>query len=243
MGKPLISDAAMRGMYEAMQRMRIAKRDPAVLSGCTRTQRIVLQDEPESLLAALLSQVRRRDNLLTHGNNPLLPAALAACFTADAAPKVHTCAGTAEECAAVAVGMALRAADRLRSANMPAATGDQPPRTVVLAILNEFPALKGALQLIEQHDLPVLLIVGGDVESRADAQRRLQSTKVPVMPVDRTDAVAICRVTQECMLRARNGWGGAVMHAASMPGSADPLLLLRQHLENRSLLSTGFTPS
>lgn len=237
MGKPLISDAVMHGMYETMQQMRSAQREAGGGGGHTRSKHAALQAEPEALFAAMFSQLRRRDTLLTQDTRPLLPIAQAAYFPTDTPMTVHTCNGTVEECAAVAVGMALRAAERLRDTNGPTLLSGHPPRPVVLAMLNNPAPMKGVLQLIEQHDLPVLLIVGGEVESRADSQRRLQTTRVPFMPVDRSDAVAICRVMQECLLRARNGWGGAVIHAAPMPGSSDPLLLLRKHMEKRGLFA------
>ncbi len=240
MGKPLISDAALRGMYEAMQRIRAAKRQ---VGDHTRAERSALQAEPEALLVALLSELRRRDTLLTEGPRSILQTALSAYFPIGNAPAVHTCNGTVEECAAMAVGMALRTAGKLSGKNVQPGSGDQPPRPVVIALLSQLSAWKGTLTLIQEHDLPVLLIAGGEAESRADAQRRLQSTRVPIMPVDRCDAVAICRVMQECLLRARNGWGGAVIHAAPMPGSSDPLLLLRQHMDKRGLLTEVLPPA
>ncbi len=218
----------MRGMYETMQRMRAAKRNPETVPGTSRADRAALQAQPESLLAALLSQVHRRDTLLTQGSNPLFTTALSG-FFADGAPRptVHACPGSDEECAAIAAGMALRYADTVR--------GDG-ARPVTIAVLEGFPPLKGVLQLVQERDLSLLLVVRGQPESRADAQRRLLGTKVPVLPVDEADAVAICRVAQETLLRARNGWGGAVIHAIPMTPVADPLVLLRQHLEKRGLV-------
>lgn len=237
MGNPLISDAAMRGMYDTMQRMRSARRDTDRFSKLPRAERGTAQAEPESLLAALLSQVHRRDTLLTQGTHPLLPVALAGYFSEDARPAHHSFNATGEECAAVTTGMALRALGRIRAAGMGTPVADPAPLPVFLCLLREFPKLTTVLTLMEQDDLPVVLVVGGPPESRADAQRRLQSTDVPVMPVDWADAVAVCRVAQESFLRARSGWGGAVIHATQLPGSLDPLLLLEGHLAKRGLLS------
>lgn len=239
MGKPLISNAAMRGMYETMHRMRSAKQDPARFSSMPRSERTAVLAEPESLLAALMSQVHRRDTLLTQGASPLLPVAMAVYFQPEATPAQHSFHASTEECAAVTAGMALRSLRRMRAANEASALGQAPPRPVFIALLRDFPPLTGVLKLIEQDDLPVLLVVGGPPESRSDAQRRLQSTSVAIMTVDGADAVAVCRVAQESLLRARNGWGGAVMHATALPGSTDPLLLLKQHLEGRGLISAG----
>ena len=53
------------------------------------------------------------------------------------------------------------------------------------------------------------------------------------MPVDATDSIAVCRVTQESMLRARNGWGGTVIHAVRLPSPADPLQQIESHMRAR----------
>lgn len=237
MGQPLISDAVMRGMYGTMQRMHTARRDPHRFSSLPKAERATAQVEPESLLAALLSQVHRRDTLLTQGTHPLLPVALASYFPEDARPAHHSFNATGEECAAVTTGMALRSLGRMRAAHQGAPAAEPEPLPVFLCLLREFPKLTTVLNLMEQDDLPVVLVVGGPPESRIDAQRRLQSTDVPVMPVDWKDAVAVCRVAQESLLRARSGWGGAVIHATELPGASDPLLLLEQHMTGRGLLS------
>ncbi len=235
MSKPLISDAAMRGMYRTIERLRNARRQPGFAAELSRSARAALRDEPEAVLAALLSQLHRRDTILTEGDDPLLEIAAAEWFQADASPAMHAIHATTEECAAVAAGMALRIADKSHPANTADGTRNA-PRPVVIALLRSFPRLEAVLQLIQQQDLAVVLYVNGAAEPRADAQRRQASTGVPIMLVDSSDAVAVCRVTQECLLRARNGWGGAVIHVAAMPGSSDALQLQRRHLVRRGLL-------
>ncbi len=215
----------MRGIYETMQSLRATKRDIALSGVLPRAELSQVRAQPESLYAALLSQVHRRDTLLTQGNDRLLHAAVSACFPkAGNGPKAHVLPGNPDECAGIAVGMALQQIAAARKA------GRACP--VVIALLRGFPPMAGVLQLIEQHQMPVLLVAQGEPESRTEAQRRLSRTKVPVMPVDASDAVAVCRVVQECMLRARNGWGGAVLHAFHLPDAGDPLVTFRKHLRN-----------
>jgi hypothetical protein len=48
--------------------------------------------------------------------------------------------------------------------------------------------------------------------------------------------VAVCRVMQESLLRARNGWGGAVIHAIAMPGEADAIAGMEERMRMRALL-------
>ena len=225
MGKPLISDAAMRGMFETMQRLSILKRE---IRGLPRAEKAELQTEPEALPAALLSQIHRRDTLLTEGAQPLLEAARSSWFPdADAAPPLFPCTGSSDECAAVAAGMAMK---------LPVTSSVNRP--VVVAVLRSFPALAGVLPLIQKHDLALLVVVQGEPESRVDSNRRMASTKVPILPVDDTDAVAICRVMQESMLRARHGWGGAVIHATRLPGAPDGIEGMRQRMQRRGLLDS-----
>ena len=229
MGKPLISDAAMRGMHETMQRMRTAKRHATAAQTLSKAERAAFQVEPESLLAALLSQVHRRDTLLTEGNFPGGEIALDVYFPDRAhGPHMHVCQGTTEECAAVAAGMALKQADSTRTAL---------PRPVIVAVLREFPALTGILRLMQDRELSLILVVQAEPETRAGAQRRLLGTKVPILPVDATDAIAVCRVTQESMLRARNGWGATVIHALRLPAPADPLQQIESHMQARGILT------
>ena len=229
LGKPLISDAAMRGMHDTMQRMRAAKRDATVTNALSKAERAAFQAEPESLFAALLSQINRRDTLLTQGNFPGAQIVLDS-YSPDRVhqPHVHVCSGTAEECAALAAGMALKQAESTRAVTA---------RPVVIALLCDFPALTNVLQLMQERNLSLLLIAQAEPETRADAQRRLLATKVPIMPVDATDSVAVCRVTQESMLRARNGWGGTVIHALRLPSPADPLKQIQSHMRARGILA------
>ena len=228
MGKPLISDAAMRSMYATMQQLRIAKRNRTLTEGLSRADRAAMTAQPEALHAALLSQMHRRDTLLTEGEDPLAAAAVAAYFPIEVA-SLHTvvCPGSGEECAAVAAGMAMKQAETAR------ATG---PRAVTVALLREYPPLDGVLALITQKDLPLIVVARSEPLTRADAQRRTLGTKVPTLPVDDADAVAVCRVVQESMLRARNGWGGAVIHATRLIGAPDALAGMEHRLRVRGLL-------
>ncbi|SDF28844.1 hypothetical protein [Terriglobus roseus] len=226
MGKPPISDAAMRKMYETMKALRSAKRDTSTWTGVARNVKAAATAEPESLLAGILSQLHRRDTVVTAGELPLLKTAVESYFPISVA-SLHTvvCNGSTEECASVAAGMALRSMD---------ATRDPKPVTVVL--LQDFPALLGTLKLMESNDLPLLVIAKGEAESRAIAEKRMKSTQVPILPVDAADAVAVCRVMQESLLRARNGWGGSVIHAIAVPGASDSVAGMEERLRARGLV-------
>jgi len=226
LGKPPISDAAMRKMYDTMKSLRQARRDAATWKGVPRDVKAASMAEPESLLAGIFSQLHRRDTIVSAGELPLLKTAIASYFPVSVASLRNVaCSGTDEECASVAAGMALRSMDPTRD-----------PKPVTVAILRSFPALLGTLKLMESDDLPLLIVVKGEAEARAVAEKRMKSTQVPILPVDAGDAVAVCRVMQESLLRARNGWGGAVIHAIAMPGAADAIEGMEERMRMRGLL-------
>ncbi|MEG9433441.1 hypothetical protein [Terriglobus sp. ADX1] len=226
MGKPPISDAAMRKMYETMKALRSAKRETTTWTGVARNAKASAVAEPESLLAGILSQLHRRDTVVTSGELPLLKTAIESYFPVSVA-SLHTvtCNGSTEECASVAAGVALRSMDATRD-----------PKPVTIALLQDFPSLAGTLKLMESHDLPLLVIAKSEAEPRAITEKRMKSTQIPILPVDAADAVAVCRVMQESLLRARNGWGGSVIHAIAMPSAADSIAGMEERLRARGLL-------
>jgi hypothetical protein len=228
LGKPLISDAAMLGMYTTMQRLRDAKRDPRITGDLNRAERAALLHRDEALAAALMLQIHRRDTLLVHGSDPLITVAFDARFPdRGAAPRFFSLPGTGDDAAAMAAGMAL-------GQKRPATEGKHP---VVIAVLQELSGMHAALALAQEHELSLLLVMEGDAESRTETHRRLGGSTVPLLPVDSSDAVALCRVFQESLLRARNGWGSVAIHASRLPEAADPLAAMEQHLRARRLSS------
>lgn len=228
MGKPPISDAAMRAMFETMVRLRSVRREAAVWKGVSRESKTFALAEPESLLAGVLSQMHRRDTLVTSGTHPLLTTAVQQYFPV-AVASLHTiaCEASDDEVAAFAAGIALKAKDSARD-----------PKPVTVVLLRSFPSLHATVRLLQQHDLPLLVVAQGEAEGRDASEKRTKSTQVPLLPVDAADAVAVCRVMQEAMLRARNGWGGTVIHAIHLPGSTDAVAGMRKRLEARGLLTS-----
>jgi hypothetical protein len=212
-------------MYETMKALRSAKRDASTWTGVARNIKASAIAEPESLLAGILSQLHRRDTVVTAGEVPLLRTAVESYFPVSVA-SLHTvtCNGSTEECASVAAGMALRSIDTTRD-----------PKPVTIAVLQDFPSLIGTLKLMESNDLPLLVIAKGEAEQRAVSEKRMKSTQVPILPVDASDAIAVCRVMQESLLRARNGWGGSVIHAIALPGAADSINGMEERLQARGL--------
>ena len=85
---------------------------------------------------------------------------------------------------------------------------------------------------------------GLDFAAMSKLAKRL---KLPVLTVDGEDAVAIYRVMQESVLRARQGGGPAVLWAvmtptrslATMPASSQPIARLRNYLSARKISLKG----
>ena len=124
-------------------------------------------------------------------------------------------AGTAQErlLCAVGAGMALKAA---------AAGG------VVLAYAGRG-ELKTAewrrvFKLMGAQALPVIVVVLPSASAKGELEAEAGKASLPLIPVDAGDAVAIYRVAQETMVRARAGGGAAVIEGIDCGTDAVALL-------------------
>jgi pyruvate dehydrogenase E1 component alpha subunit len=119
------------------------------------------------------------------------------------------------------------------------------------------PGWMAALDWAQQSQLPLLLACsdatnGAASSSRKDAEpaidfstmsRFARRHQLPVLTVDGEDAVAVYRVMQESVLRARQGGGPSVLWAvmtpgrslSSMPRSSQPIARLRGYLAARKI--------
>ena len=130
---------------------------------------------------------------------------------------------------------------------------------IVLALANAASPEAGwaeALAYAQRARLPLLLAVTDPTAGRAgrspnaltlpSVTKAAKKLKLPVMPVDGGDAVAVYRVMQECTLRARLGEGPAVIWGvlAANPSrgrSAQPIARMESYLAVRGLLPAGTT--
>lgn len=151
---------------------------------------------------------------------------------------------------ALGAAAALRASRQAGEAEGPAA---QPPGALVsyLRAGEITPAVLGrAFQFSFEHRLPILFVAlpaslkdnGGGVS----AMGRLASRSgMPAMAADRSDAVAIYRVAQESLGRARSGGGPAliecvpfVLHGTKPAGqTADPLTVIERYTLERKIIT------
>lgn len=115
------------------------------------------------------------------------------------------------------------------------------------------PGWQAALDWAQTAQLPLLLAcadLSRSRQARAHSQRETldyaalsrfaRRNKLAVLTVDGEDAVAVYRVMQESVLRARNGGGPAVLWAimspsGKLPRSAQPITRLRTYLNARAI--------
>jgi pyruvate dehydrogenase E1 component alpha subunit len=232
---PLLPHAKLRELHALMVRSRAMQRK-YTLSGPAR----------EALLAATLIHLLPGD-LLSASSEDRVAQALAP------EGKHHQPQGTLlggsalnprlELCAAAARALQAAGADGVLLAYARAGVPE--------------PGWMAALKWAQESQLPLLLACsdatnGASSNSRQAAKpaidfstmsRFARRLKLPVLTVDGEDAVAVYRVMQESVLRARQGGGPSVLWAvmtptrsvAAMPASCQPIARLRSYLKARKI--------
>jgi pyruvate dehydrogenase E1 component alpha subunit len=226
---PLLPHAQLRALYASMVETR----------GLERRAKVKPAGAREALLAATTIHLQAGDlvcasagdgtveRLAPAGRNAKLAGGAAGVLTAAAGERLAVCAGAARGLQASA-----------------AAAGEM---GLVLAFAQAGVAEAGweaALTWAQQADLPLVLAVadasGGKAARKgamdwAAATRLARRTKLPVISVDGEDAVAIYRVMQECVLRARLGLGPAVIWGVMGAETKSPVVRLRGYMRVRGI--------
>jgi pyruvate dehydrogenase E1 component alpha subunit len=98
-------------------------------------------------------------------------------------------------------------------------------------------ALRPSLSYAALHKLGILFVVETAANADLSSARHTNSLGLYGIPVDGNDVVAIYRVAQEAIHRARRGVGPTLIDCQPWPldGPADPVLRLEQTLERRGL--------
>jgi len=195
---PLIPNAKLQQVYTAMLRAQMleAKLAPAALR------------VPEAVAAGLLTDLRAEDTLAsTAPSHRFLKGVPLKQIFAKKKPLDLDHGFPAQNILpAIADGAAaLNAAVGLAFAHKMNDTGER-NSNIVLAFTADAAACVQAARLAEQHRLPIVFVY---MQKTAKAALTLQTRRfgIPGMPVDRDDALAIYRVAQEGIARARNGGG------------------------------------
>ena len=104
-------------------------------------------------------------------------------------------------------------------------------RLITLAYMTDG-AYQQAVSYAAKNKLPVVFVMSGPVSGK---------NALPVIEVDANDVVAINRVSQEAIRRAREGHGPTLIVTNIAPGSpADPLEFMEQYLRTRRLWSDAW---
>jgi pyruvate dehydrogenase E1 component alpha subunit len=232
---PLLPHSKLRELHTLMVRTRDLQRKHAQHTS-----------PREALLAATLIQLLPGDLVSTTAGDAvvekLAPQGKSS-RTAGSLLDASSSASRLVACAAAARGLQAAGADGLLLALAQAGTAEA--------------SWMGALEWAQKSQLPLLLACsdatnGATSRSRKRSEPAIDFTsmsrfakrhKLPVLTVDGEDAVAVYRVMQEAVLRARQGGGPSVLWAvmtparsiAAMPASSQPIARLRRYLATRKI--------
>ena len=220
---PLIPHVRMRALYRGLVELRLfnerlprTERIPAGLEACWAATALdllegdVTTDRAGNALPGFLRGIAARTGA---AKKPELQSILTA--------PVKPFAGTAAErlfCAAGAA-MALKAAGNKNTALAYVRDRELAPAD-----------WKRVLRVAQNGDLPLVIVTAGA------GGVPLSSRAVPVIPVDAADAVAIYRVAQESLLRARAEGGVVVIECVRT--RLDPVTLMANQLTAKGIATT-----
>jgi hypothetical protein len=201
----------------------------------------------EALLAATAIHLSPGDLLITAANDPAAQLAP----TQPRAKKSVPPPQTAPAANLPRITLAAAAAQGLKAANTesivlaytpPGAAEPNWPEALTWAHANSFPLILAcAATYAPQPRASKSSALAWDAVSKLGARLQL-----PVVPVDGEDAVAIYRVMQESILRARTGGGPAILWAmlnpAPLPRSQRPTARLEAYLKARNIKTPPLTP-
>jgi len=235
---PLIPNARLQQIYMALlhSRMLEARLVPAA------------QRAPEALGAGMILNLRKEDTLLSASpSHRLLKGAPLKALLAKQAPRsidagfpaVNVLPTIADSAAA------LYAATGIAFANQ-AAAGASHDSHVVLAYTADAAACLAAARLAELHRLPILFILTQNAKSAA-VSLRARRFGIPGIPVDRDDAVAVYRVAQEGIARARANGGPTIVEAMRFTGPSthrpDAVATMERFLKSKGLWTAAWKRS
>jgi TPP-dependent pyruvate/acetoin dehydrogenase alpha subunit len=227
---PLIPHKKYQQLYASMLRAQMIEAKLA-----PKAQRV-----PEAVAAGLVLDLRAEDTLLSTSpaHRFLKNAPLKQLFK-----KTKTDEGFAAQNILPAIAdasAALNAAAGIAFAHKLAAKNPR-DSNIVLAFTADADACVQAARLAEEHRLPILFVYQQNAAS-AKLSMATRRYGIPGMPVDRDDAVAVYRVAQEGIARARSGGGPTLVECMryTIPGKRpqSALTTLERNLTGKGL----FTP-
>jgi pyruvate dehydrogenase E1 component alpha subunit len=121
------------------------------------------------------------------------------------------------------------------------AIAQQGKQTVTLAFsgpgVTSLDSLRPALAYAAEHKLGIVFVIETAADADVSSARHTGPLGLYGIPVDGNDVVAIYRVAQESITRARRGLGPTLIDCKPWPldGDADPVRRIEQALERRGL--------
>lgn len=243
--KPLISNAKMWQVYTDMLKAQLfdARVESSSVLGEVQGVRTGLREE--AMLAALIGGLGKRDILVArkHDLNASLlrgrsiASVLGQALTRDdrstravvqASEDATLFTGATAEMATFAAGVATGAQ------TLPADGSSQRITLALLGNVTSASTIETALRIAGHTHLPLILVFRSNGTKRAVFTRETLHG-VPHIPVDGQDAVAMMRVAQEAVGRARTGIGSVLVECRFLPGLPAPVAAMKQHLEAKNL--------
>ncbi len=221
---PLISDERLQHLYVTLLRTRLLR------------QRNRLKDAAaplvarEAIVTGTVTHLEDGDVVMpvTGDRLPSLARAhtVRRVFAGAALPGILPSAATVEASFAIAVGHAMAR----QGANQIALVFSGPGIT-------SLDALRPSLSYAAAHKLGVVFVIETAADSDVSSAKHTEPLGLYGIPVDGNDVVAIYRVAQEAIHRARRGVGPTLIDCKPWPldGDSDPVRRLEQAVERRGL--------
>jgi TPP-dependent pyruvate/acetoin dehydrogenase alpha subunit len=225
---PLLSHARMRGLYRGLLEVRALRLVPRGFEACLVAVCIDLRLEDfvfsnfGQKAAAYIRQLGART-----GNGAPRPASVRRTMN-----EVETrFAGTAQDGLLCAAGAAMA---------LKAAHSEEVAITLIGSEGLDQASWERALRVTGAADLPLIIMALPDA-GRVDWVAAGKRTGMPVIPVDAADAVAIYRVAQEALVRARADRRGAVIEC--VPSKTNPVRLMGEQLVTKGIANQRWIDS
>jgi hypothetical protein len=225
---PLISNQRLQQLYVILLRARLLRQRNPLKENATS---LVVR---EAIVTGTVTHLEDGDAVMPVSGDRLAALArghsLRRIVAAGSLPGVLASAPTAEARFAIATGYAL---------------ARQGTAHVTLAFsgpdLTSLDALRPSLAYAAQHKLGIVFVIESAADADLSSARHTEPLGIYGIPVDGNDVIAIYRVAQEAIHRARRGVGPTLMDCKPWPldGAADPLLRLEQALERRGIDTRG----
>ena len=221
---PLISDARLQHLYVTLLRTRLLRQRNRSRKAATSLA------AAEAIVTGTVTHLKDGDTVMPVAGDRL--AALARgrdvrqVLGSAALPGILPSAPTAEARFAIATGYAM---------------ARQGTQHIVLAFsgpgVASLDALRPSLSYAALHKLGILFVIETTADADLSGARHTDPLGLYGIPVDGNDVVAVYRVAQEAIHRARRGVGPTLIDCKPWPldGPADPVLRLEQTLERRGL--------